>query len=190
MVAMIESLQELGRRFLSEKNAGDPRREADRIDRDPLREVFARAEAFARVGPPINATLDPVTSPENVQMRLTSSVDDVDRMPQRSMAARGSSRGLEAGKNALIQEAGWDARAAEAIKMEAESGNMTEGQFMRIVESELANSETSGKVQSTPVPQQQPAQQPANRREEPQQPQKGAFDAVEDLIHSRRGGRR
>lgn len=137
-------LQDLKNRFFGERPPTDPDRERDRIDKDRTREVFARAESFARMGPPIDASLEPVTAPENVQMRVTSGLGDLDRQPASDMRRRGTSAGLERGAQALCEECGWSAREAEALKREVERGQMTEGQFMRVVEEELQKSATSG----------------------------------------------
>lgn len=143
-------LDELKARFASKRPPTHPDREDSRIDRDALRAVAARAEAFATVGPPVDATLDPVTAPENVQLRASKS-DQQRPQKRRSMRSKGTSRGLERGKQALVQECGWGEREAERIKQEAEFGEMTEQQFMRIVESELQASTTSGRVMGREV---------------------------------------
>lgn len=197
---MKEALSELKDRFFSEAPATDPDQEKGRIDRDHTREVFARAEAFARMGPPIDATLDPVTAPENVQMRLTSDSRDIpqpNEMEAANLHSRGSSRGLQAGKNALVEEAGWSHQRAEALKLEAERGQMTEGQFMRVVESELQRSETSGRMVSPPTssgPDGVDRRRGSGRFVSDQQTdsgvgrnEKGQFQNVEDLVHSNRG---
>jgi len=145
---MIDAIQELKDRFLSERPPTDPDREAERIDKDRTREVFARAESFARMGPPIDASLEPVTAPENVQMRLTSGLGDLGAEPPTDMARRGASKGLETGAKALCEECGWSAREAEALKREVERGQMTEGQFMRVVEENLQQSATSGRLRA------------------------------------------
>lgn len=193
-----ESLNELKDRFLSKRPVTDPDREQDRIDRDRTREVFARAESFARMGPPIDASLEPVSSPENVQLRLTSGKRDVHRESARSggIAARGNSRGVEAGRNALVSEAGWGYEEAEALKLEVTQGEMTEGQFMRVVESELERSQTSGRVVDPPTP---PGPEGVDRRGGSGRfvsdnredagigrGDNGQFEAVEDLVHDRR----
>jgi len=141
-------LSELKNRFFGERPPTDPDREAERIDKDRTREVFARAESFARMGPPIDASLNPVTAPENVQMRVTSGLGDLDGQPQSDMSRRGTSSGLEAGARALCRECGWSAREAEALKREVERGQMTEGQFMRVVEEELEQSQTTGRMRN------------------------------------------
>jgi len=143
---MIDRLKELSDRFFGERPPTDPDRERDRIDKDRTREVFAQAESVARMGPPIDASLEPTTAPENVQMRVTSGLGDLDAEPASSMSQRGSSRGLEMGAKALCEECGWSARAAEALKREVERGQMTEPQFMRVVEDELEQSATSGQL--------------------------------------------
>jgi hypothetical protein len=194
-----EALSELKDRFMSERPVTDPHRERDRIDRDSYKEVFARAESFARMGPPIDATLKPITAPENVQLRVSSGLGDTANNPS-NMAARGSSRGLEAGRNALVQECGWSLEEAEALKREAERGDMTESQFMRVVEDELQQSETSGQLVSPPT---QSAPGPVDRRKSSgrfvsekrrdsgiARGDNGQFQNVEEMVHSRRGGQR
>jgi len=178
----LESLKELSQRFLSERPAGDPRRERDRIDRDGFAEVFARAEAFARMGPPVDASLEPASAPQNVQYLLSAS-----SKRERAMSERGAKRGLKAGRNALVQEAGWPKAEADRLMIEAESGNLSEGQFMRTVESALQQSKTSGRFS---LPGGNQPQEPQTRRQpepepEPQQQSRGgfagAFSAAEEL---------
>jgi hypothetical protein len=171
-------LSELKNRFFGERPPTDPDREADRIDKDRTREVFARAESFARMGPPIDASLAPVTSPENVQMRVTSGLGDLDGQPESDMARRGTSSGLEAGAKALCGECGWSAREAEALKREVERGQMTEGQFMRVVEEELEQSATSGRLRNVSTRDPLDGAPDSENRKNP-------FGAVEDLA---RGG--
>lgn len=151
-------------RFFGEKPPTDPHRERDRVDRDSYKNVFARAEAFATMGPPVDATLDPVTAPDNVQMRAnappggprsarrpeTSELQAANLRPPQ-IGRGGVSRGLEAGRDALVQEAGWSFADAERLKRQAERGEMTEAQFMRTVESELQRSETSGRMVDPPT---------------------------------------
>lgn len=177
---MIQALEELKDRFLSERPPTDPDREAERIDKDRTREVFARAESVARMGPPIDATLDPVTAPENVQMRVTSGLGDLDGQAPSDIGRRGSSRGLQTGAKALCEECGWSAREAEALKREVERGEMTEGQFMRVVESELEDSATSGRLRN--VSTRDPLDGAPNAENV-----KNPFGAVDDLV---RGGER
>jgi len=176
----MDALTELKDRFFGERPPTDPDREADRIDKDRTREVFARAESFARMGPPIDASLNPVTSPENVQMRVTSGLGDLGGGQPSDMRQRGVSKGLEAGKRALCEECGWSAREAEALKREVERGQMTEGQFMRVVEEELQQSATSGRLRQTST--RDPLDGAPNSENT-----KNPFGAVEDLA---RGGER
>lgn len=145
---MIDELRELKDRFFGERPAHDPDRERDRIDKDRTREIFARAESVARMGPPIDADLRPTTAPENVQMWATGSRQPAQEQ-QTDMRRRGSSRGLEQGAKALCTECGWSYHEAEALKREVERGEMTEGQFMRIVEGELEKSKTTGRLRDT-----------------------------------------
>ena len=177
---MIDTLQELKNRFFGERPPTDPDREAERIDKDRTREVFARAESFARMGPPIDATLQPTTAPENVQMRVTSGLGDLDRQAPTDMRQRGVSRGVESGAKALCEECGWGAREAEALKQEVERGQMTEGQFMRVVEEELQHSQTTGRLRNTST--RDPLDGAPNSENT-----KNPFGAVDDLI---RGGER
>jgi len=176
---MTNVLSELKNRFFGERPPTDPDREADRIDKDRTREVFARAESFARMGPPIDASLNPVTSPENVQMRVTSGLGDLDGGGS-DMSRRGTSSGLEAGAKALCTECGWSAREAEALKREVERGQMTEGQFMRVVEEELEKSQTSGRLRNVSTRDPLDGAPDSENRKNP-------FGAVEDLA---RGGER
>jgi len=177
---MLQQLQDLKNRFFSERPPTDPDRERDRIDKDRTRQVFARAESFARMGPPIDATLRPVESPENVQMRVTSGLRDLDSQPQSDMSRRGTSAGLEAGAKALCTECGWSAREAEALKREVERGQMTEGQFMRVVEDELEKSATSGLMRDPST--RDPLDGAPNSENV-----KNPFGAIDDLV---RGGER
>ena len=177
---MLDQLKDLKNRFFSERSPTDPDRERDRIDKDRTREVFARAESFARMGPPIDATLRPVESPENVQMRATAGLGDLDSQPASDMARRGTSSGLEAGARALCEECGWSAREAEALKREVERGQMTEGQFMRVVEEELEKSATSGRLRNVST------RDPLDGAPDSENV-KNPFGAVEDLA---RGGER
>lgn len=177
---MSNLLSELKNRFFGERPPTDPDREAERIDKDRTREVFARAESFARMGPPIDASLNPVTAPENVQMRVTSGLGDLDGGGASDMSRRGTSSGLEAGAKALCTECGWSAREAEALKREVERGQMTEGQFMRVVEEELQKSATSGRLRSVSTRDPLDGAPDAENRKNP-------FGAVEDLA---RGGER
>ena len=177
---MIDTIRELTDRFFSERPPTDPDREAERIDKDRTREVFARAESFARMGPPIDATLAPVTNPENVQMRVTSGLGDLDADPPTQLGERGASKGVRAGAKALCDECGWSAREAEALKQEVERGQMTEGQFMRVVEEELQQSATSGRLRD--VSTRDPFDGAPNS-ENTKQP----FGGVDDLV---RGGER
>lgn len=139
-----ESIGELRTRFFSERPPTDPDRERDRVDKDGMREIFARAESFATMGPPVDATLDPVTAPENVQLLANGGKRDASNML--SMDARGMSRGIEAGRNALISECGWSAGEANAVANQVVNGEMTESQFMRIVEENLEASASSGQI--------------------------------------------
>ena len=147
---MFDSIKELAQRFSSDKPPTDPDRRRDRADQDGVREMFARAESAAMVGPPIDATLEPVSAPENVQMRTRGAK----QLPDVSggLNQRGASRGLESAKAALVKEAGWSEREAERIKMEVQHGEMTEQQLMRIVEGELGRSETTGRMFGGPTP--------------------------------------
>lgn len=176
---MINAIQELKDRFLSERPVTDPDRERDRIDKDRTRGVFARAEAFARMGPPIDATLEPVSSPENVQMRVSSGLGDLDRQKPTDMRSRGSSKGLEVGAKALCEECGWSYHEAEALKREVERGQMTEGQFMRVVEDELEKSATSGRLRTTST--RDPMDGAPNSENV-----KNPFGAVDDLVRGDR----
>jgi hypothetical protein len=177
---MTNILSELKNRFFGERPPTDPDREAERIDKDRTREVFARAESFARMGPPIDASLNPVTSPENVQMRVTSGLADLDGGGPSDMSRRGTASGLEAGAKALCTECGWSAREAEALKREVERGQMTEGQFMRVVEEELQQSATSGRFRNVSTRDPLDGAPDSENRKNP-------FGAVEDLA---RGGER
>ncbi len=172
---MLESLKELSQRFLSERPAGDPRRERDRVDRDRFSEVFTRAEAFARMGPPIDASLEPASAPQNVQYLLSAS-----RKEELPLSAAGTSRGLKAGRNALVQEAGWPKAEADRLLIEAETGDLSEAQFMRTVESALQQSKTSGRF-SLPASNRSQSQEPESRRQtesEPQQQRGGISEAI------------
>jgi len=177
---MLQQLQDLKNRFFSKRPPTDPDRERDRIDKDRTRQVFARAESFARMGPPIDATLRPVESPENVQMRVTAGLGDLDNQRESDMSRRGSSAGLERGAQALCTECGWSAREAEALKREVERGQMTEGQFMRVVEDELQKSATSGRMRDPST--RDPLDGAPNSENV-----KNPFGAIDDLV---RGGER
>jgi len=132
------------------------------------------------MGPPIDATLQPTTAPENVQMRVTSGLGDLNEQPPTDMRQRGVSRGVSAGAKALCEECGWSAREAEAIKREVERGQMTEGQFMRVVEEELQQSATTGRLRNVATRDPLDGAPDAENTKHP-------FGAVDDLI---RGGER
>lgn len=151
---MFDSIKELAQRFTSERPPTDPDRRRGRVDEDGFREMFARAESAAMVGPPIDATIEPVTAPENVQLRTSggrTSIPKANDMAVANLDREGASRGLEAGKSALVKECGWSRRDAERLQLEVERGEMTEQQFMRIVENELERSESSGRFVQPPT---------------------------------------
>jgi len=182
-----ESIGELRSRFFSERPPTDPDRQRDRVDKDGMREIFARAESFATMGPPIDTSLDPVTAPENVQLLANGGKRDAANVA--SLDARGMSRGIEAGRNALISECGWSAEAANALANQVVNGEMTDGQFMRVVEENLEASESSGQVN----PHRQ--KQGRGRRSEGRDPKGqrerfGIADGVESVVESIRGGGR
>lgn len=146
-----EAFQELKERFFGEKPPTDPDHDRARADQDGLREMAARAESFAQVGPVFDATLDPVTMPENVQLRARGAKPmDVGTASKR-IHQRGTSHGLDMGAQALVEEAGWSRDEAWMLKAEVERGEMTEQQFKRVVESELERSETSGRLVQPPT---------------------------------------
>jgi len=182
-----ESIGELQKRFFSERPPTDPDRERDRADKDRMRQVFARAESFATMGPPVDASLEPVSAPENVQLLANGGVRDSEA--SNDITDSGMSRGIEAGRNALIQEAGYSARGANALAQQVINGEMSEQQFKRVVEQELGASETSGKVNphrgST-------AAKPDSRRPDPkgERRQSGVADGVKTAVNFLRGDRR
>lgn len=182
-----ESIGELRSRFFSERPPTDPDRERDRVDKDGMREIFARAESFAAMGPPIDASLDPVTAPENVQLLANGGKRDANNA--HSLDARGMSRGIEAGRNALISECGWSAEAANALANQVVSGEMTEGQFMRVVEENLEASESSGQVNPN---RHKRAEKTRSRRRDPKggDGRYGIAEGVESVVDSIRGGGR
>ena len=151
---MFDSIKELAQRFTSERPPTDPDRRRDRVDEDGFREMFARAESAVMVGPPIDASMEPVTAPENVQLRTRggkTSIPQANDMAVANLDREGVSRGLEAGANALVKEAGWSRSDAQRLKVEVERGEMTEQQFKRVVENELERSETSGRIVQPPA---------------------------------------
>lgn len=183
-----ESLGELRSRFFSERPPTDPDRERDRVDKDGMRDIFARAEASARIGPPIDATLKPLSGPENVQLLANGGTRDA-RQTQ-SLDARGMSRGIEAGRNALISECGWSAEAANALANQVVNGQMTEGQFMRVVEENLEGSESSGQVNPN---RSKRAEKPRSRKPDPKGQSRlfGIAEGVSNVVDTLQdGGRR
>ena len=194
------NLGELKDRFFSRRPPTDPDRERDRIDKDDYRDIFARAEAFATVGPPTDHTLDPVTAPENVQLRArggTTGIPETAELQAANLNTRGTSRGLEAARDALVEECGWAYRDAEALKREVERGDMTEQQMMRVVESELQRSSTSGRLVDPPT---DPGPRGVDRRETSgrfvsedrtnagigRERETGRFERVEQLVRGER----
>lgn len=182
-----ESISELRSRFFSERPPTDPDRQRDRVDNDGMREMFARAESFATMGPPVDATLAPVSAPENVQ--LLANGGSRDGRQTHTIDSKGMSRGIESGRNALITECGWSAEAANALANQVINGQMTEGQFMRVVEEHLEKSKSSGQVNPN---RHKRAKETRSRGRDPKGERRrfGIAEGISNVVDTLQGGER